>query len=258
MAIEFFHILGVRISAVNLKVACSQIETWIEKGARTYVCVAPVSTLIDCQNDREYRQIVNSAGMVTPDGMPLVWVGRRRCGNLVQRTYGPDLMTSFCALSESKGYKHFFYGGSSQANRLLIQNLKSRFPKLIIAGQHAPAYVAPKQQENPDVIDLINASGADVLWVGLGSPKQDFWMAKHRALVNVSVMIGVGAAFDFLGGTKRQAPRWMQRCGLEWAFRLCCEPRRLWRRYLYGNARFIYLFMTKELFRKSDHRLKGV
>lgn len=138
------------------------------------------------------------------------------------------------------------------ANRLLVENLKRRFPRLLIVGQYAPPFLASEQKEKPEIIDQINASGADVLWVGLGSPKQDFWMAVHRSQINVPVMIGAGAAFDFLAGTKAQAPRWMQKVGLEWVFRLCCEPRRLWRRYLVGNTRFVYLLIKKELFPKSN------
>lgn len=248
---NFFTILGVRINAVNLQLAAQQIETWIVNQVQTYVCVAPVSTVMDCQDDPEYRAIVNSAGMVTPDGMPLVWLGRQRCGKMVERTYGPDLMKFFCALSEEKGYKHFFYGGSSAANRLLVENLQKQFPRLSIVGQYAPPFMMSKQKEKPEVIAQINDSGADVLWVGLGSPKQDFWMAVHRSQINVPVMIGSGAAFDFLAGTKAQAPRWLQRTGLEWVFRLCCEPRRLWRRYLVGNTRFIYLLLKEQLSRKS-------
>ncbi len=242
----FFDILGVRISAVNLKAACQQIEAWITDRTPTYVCVAPVSTVMDCQDDEEYRAVVNGAAMVTPDGMPIVWLGCLRGGKMVARTYGPDLVNTLCALSERTGYRHFFYGGSSATNNLLVENLKRRFPKLVIAGQCAPPVLAFKQKEKPEVIQQINASAADVLWVGLGSPKQDFWMALHRSQITVPVMIGVGAAFDFLAGTKPQAPRWLQKCGLEWAFRLCCEPRRLWRRYLLGNTRFVYLLIKKK------------
>ena len=242
-----FEILGVKISAVNLPSACARIEQWIADRTRTYVCVAPVSTVMDCQDDQEYRQIVNHAGMVTPDGMPVVWLGRKRAGRHVERTYGPDLMNMFCGLSEEKEYKHFFYGGSATANRLLVENLQRRFPRLKIAGQYSPPFLAPRQKERPEVISQINAAAADVLWIGLGSPKQDYWMALHRADLDVPVMIGAGAAFDFLAGTKPQAPRWMQRSGLEWVFRLCSEPRRLWKRYLLGNTRFIYLLLKEKL-----------
>jgi len=245
-----FDILGVKISAVNLSSAAQQIEEWIAAKNKTYVCVAPVSTVMDCQDDADYLRIVNNAGMVTPDGMPVVWLGRRKLGTIVERTYGPDLMTLLCRLSEDKGYKHFFYGGSAEASRLLVENLQKRFPKLRIVGQYAPSFLAPKQKEKPDVIAQINAAQADVLWIGLGSPKQDYWMAMHRAELNVPVIVGAGAAFDFLAGTKPQAPRWMQRSGLEWVFRLCCEPRRLWKRYLLGNTRFVYLLLKNKFFNR--------
>jgi len=251
-----FDVLGVKISAVNLSSAARQIEEWIAARAKTYVCVAPVSTIMDCQDDPDYLRIVNNAGMVTPDGMPVVWLGRRQAGTMLDRTYGPDLMNTFCALSEEKGYKHFFYGGSATANRLLSENLQKRFPKLKIVGQYSPPFLAVKQKEKPEVIGQINAAGADVLWVGLGSPKQDFWMALHRHDLSVPVIIGAGAAFDFLAGTKPQAPRWMQRSGLEWVFRLCCEPQRLWKRYLVGNSRFVYLVL-KNKFLKNTRQVKS-
>lgn len=247
-----FDVLGVRISAVNLKTALDQIEEWIANRVKTYICVAPVSTIMDCQDDKQYHKVIDGASMVTPDGMPLVWLANRRGLKFVGRTYGPDLLNAFCALSEDKGYRHFFYGGSALTNRLLVENLRKRFPKLLVAGEYAPAFLACGQKEKTSVIEQINSSGADILWVGLGSPKQDFWMAGHRSKVNVPVMIGVGAAFDFLAGTKRQAPGWIQKAGLEWLFRLCCEPLRLWRRYLLGNVRFLYLLVTKNLFCKSE------
>ncbi len=249
-SIAQYHILGVHISAVNLTTASEQIQQWILARTKAYVCVAPVSTIIDCQDNPEYRDIVNHASMVTPDGMPIVWLGQQRAGKTVERTYGPDLMNTVFALSETKQYKHFFYGSSVTTNRLLGEKLKQRFPKLLIVGQYSPPFLAVKQKEKSEIIQQINVSGADVLWVGLGSPKQDFWMAAHRAEISVPVMVGAGAAFDFLAGTKSQAPRWLQKSGFEWLFRLCCEPRRLWRRYFFGNIRFVYLLFKKEFFRK--------
>lgn len=251
MSLLTFEILGVRVSAVNLESACDQMESWISQKAVTYVCVAPVSTVLECHDNEKYRHIVNAAGMVTPDGMPVVWYGRSKTGKMVERTYGPDLMNRFLSLSESKGYRHFFYGGSSITNHRLVEQLKIRFPKLIIAGNYAPSFLTVGQKEDPAVIEQINASKADVLWVGLGAPKQDFWMAAHRDDINVPVMVGVGAAFDFLSGTKAQAPLWMQKSGLEWLFRLFCEPRRLWKRYLIGNAKFVFLLLKTEFL---DHK----
>jgi len=249
--LSVFPVLGVNISAVNLDLAAQRIDDWIKARKSVYVCVAPVSTVIDCQDDPDYKNIINAADMVTPDGMPLVWLAKKGGYNQVDRTYGPDLMQLICKQGEERGYKHFFYGGSRETARSLTTALKGKFPRISITGEYTPGLLAVKQKETDLVIEQINQSGADILWVGLGSPKQDFWMDLHRHEIQVPVMIGAGAAFDFLSGTKPQAPRWMQRSGLEWIFRLCCEPRRLWKRYLIGNSRFIFLLLTRKLFKGS-------
>ena len=212
-----------------------------------YVCVAPVSTVIDSQDSTQYRNIINGAGMSTPDGMPLVWLGKLKGNSLIERTYGPDLMLKFCELSQEKGYKHFFYGGTTETTQQLVLKLRKKFPDLKIAGNFVPPFRRVGEQEDASVLEQINEASPDILWVGLGSPKQDYWMHNHRDKLNVPVMVGVGAAFDFLAGTKKQAPVWMRKLGLEWLFRLCCEPRRLWKRYLIGNTRFIYLLMKHKL-----------
>lgn len=248
--IESFDVLGVRVAVTNVPSACQAIAAWIEERRKTYVCVAPVSTIVDCQKDGEYRRVVNGSGMTTPDGIPLVWMGKLKNKKAVRRTYGPDLLLALSELSQQKGYRHYFYGGTPETNERLVGKLKSRFPRLAIAGHYAPPFRAAGEREDDRVLEGINAARPDVLWVGLGSPKQDYWMCHHRAKLDVPVMIGVGAAFDFIAGTKRQAPLWMRRAGLEWFFRLCCEPRRLWKRYLIGNVTFIYL-VAKSFLRKN-------
>jgi len=247
---QAYDILGVRINNTNLALACQQIEDWIKTKVKTYVCIAPVATIMDCQDDPEYREIVNNSGMNTPDGMPLVWCGKLKGQRQVGRTYGPDLMLRFCELSQEKGYRQYFYGGTERTGKLLTEKLSQRFPALKIVGHFSPPFRNIREREDPGVLAQINRTDPDVIWVGLGSPKQDYWMRDHRDLLNAPVMVGVGAAFDFLAGTKPQAPAWIRNSGLEWLFRLCCEPRRLWRRYLLGNTRFIYL-LTKEFFRKG-------
>ena len=240
---DYINILGVRISVVNLNKACLFIEECIKQRKKTYICVAPVATIVDCWQDKEYLKIVNEAGMTTPDGIPIVWLGKLRGEKNIERTYGPDLMHALCDLSQQRGYRHYFLGGAPEKNGLLVEKLKARFPKLEIAGSYAPPVRSIGEIEEDSVLDQINEANPDILWVGLGSPKQDYWMYNHRGRLDVPIMIGVGAAFDFIAGTKRQAPVWMRKAGLEWFFRLCCEPRRLWRRYLIGNSRFIwYLF----------------
>lgn len=244
MPVETLDIFGVKVAATNLTTACQRIDEWIKIKAKVYVCIAPVSTIVDCQSDPAYRDVINQAGMTTPDGMPLVWLGRSRGKKQMARTYGPDLMKEVCGYGLTYGLRHYFYGGTAEGNQRLIARLSEQFPGLVIAGSCAPGILKIKERESSLMIESINKARPDVLWVGLGSPKQDYWMNLHRSLLDVPVIIGVGAAFDFLAGVKKQAPRWMQRSGLEWLFRLCCEPRRLWRRYLVGNSKFIWLVLT--------------
>ncbi|HBR15396.1 MAG TPA: glycosyltransferase [Candidatus Omnitrophica bacterium] len=243
-------VLGVKVSVTNPQEALRTIAHWIETRQKTYVCIAPVSTIVDCQSDAEYLQIINGAGMTTPDGMPLVWLGKLKGIKSLERTYGPDLMVALCGLSQGKGYRHYFYGGTTKTNELLLTKLKERFPQLIIAGAYAPPFLSMRDREEEHVLAAINQAQPDILWVGLGSPKQDYWMANHRDKLDVPVMIGIGAAFDFIAGTKPQAPVWMRTSGLEWFFRFCCEPKRLWKRYLVGNPKFLYLLCREALSNK--------
>jgi len=181
--------------------------------------------------------------------MPVVWLARARGCHDIARTYGPDLMLQTCNHGQSMGLRHFFYGGTEDTLKKLQQKLLESYPKMMVVGSYAPPFKPEVWQEEKEVIDRINNSGADIIWVGLGSPKQDFWMHLNRPLLNASVIIGAGAAFDFCSGVKPQAPRWMGACGLEWFFRLCCEPGRLWKRYLVGNSLFI-IYLIRDLFNK--------
>jgi len=245
------EILGVKVSVTNLAAACETIGQWISVKQKAYICIAPVSTIVECQKDEQYRLIVNKADMTTPDGMPLVWLGRVKGEKTIGRTYGPDLLLRLCELSQKTGYRHYFFGGSAKTIQLLPLRLKEQFPKLNIVGNFSPPFRDGYDQENEEIINKINAANPDILWVGLGSPKQDYWMHVHRSKLNCPVIVGVGAAFDFVAGTKPQAPIWMRRIGLEWFFRLVCEPHRLWRRYLIGNTQFIYL-LIKDLFKNRS------
>lgn len=246
-----FDICGVKVSAINLNTAFHFIDDWIKLRQKTYICVAPVSTIVDCQKNERYRTIVNEADMVTPDGMPVVWVGRAKGFKEIQRTYGPDLMLLVCGEGQTKGYRHYFYGGTQKTCEILFDKLKEKFPQINVVGHYSPDLVSSDYEEKREVIDCMNNAHADILWIGLGSPKQDYWMKNHRHRLNVPVMIGVGAAFDFLSGQKKQAPRWVQKIGMEWFFRLCCEPKRLWKRYLIGNTLFFY-FLLKSFFQKQN------
>ena len=240
------EILGVKVSAVNLEKANKQINRWVALRQKVYICVAPVSTLVDCQRIDSYRQVINGAAMVTPDGVPVVWLSRLKGYTEIRRTYGPDLMQTVCQEGQAKQLRHFIYGSTADTLLKLQQRLKTLYPDINIVGCHSPVFSKNVGVESPRVIDQINQSKADILWVGLGSPKQDFWMTLNRPVLDVPVIVGVGAAFDFIAGTKPQAPRWIQHSGFEWFFRLCCEPKRLAKRYLVGNTLFIY-FLIKRL-----------
>ncbi len=241
------NVLGVRISAVNLKSATGFIQKAIEDGRKEYVCVRDAHGVVRCQDDPELRSIHNRAFLVTPDGMPLVWA-LKRAGHLESdRVYGPDLMLSVFEACTSKGIRHFLYGATAETLQQLQARLLARFPGAEIAGSYAPPFHKLSPQEEADIADRLNRSGADIIWVGLSSPKQELWMARMRDRLDASMLIGVGAAFDFHAGLKRQAPRFIQRSGFEWAFRLLCEPRRLWRRYALVVPAFISLTAFQRL-----------
>ncbi|MCK5013154.1 MAG: WecB/TagA/CpsF family glycosyltransferase [Candidatus Omnitrophica bacterium] len=247
-------ICDVPVSSVNIPQACDVIDGRINDRKKVYICVAPVSTIVDCQSDHEYKKVLNNADMITPDGMPLVWIGKLKGDKNIGRTYGPDLMQALCRSGEKKGYKHYLYGSTESTCGLLRNVLKRKFPNIDIRGHYAPPYRPVHAQEDESIVNEINSADPDILWVGLGSPKQDFWMYEHRAKLKAPIIIGVGAAFDFIAGVKKQAPRWMRRFGLEWFFRLCSEPKRLWKRYFLGNTKFIYLLIKHSI--KSRFRNK--
>jgi N-acetylglucosaminyldiphosphoundecaprenol N-acetyl-beta-D-mannosaminyltransferase len=235
------NILGARVSALNMPLALSQLACWITNRESHYICVTNVHVIMEAYRSPALRGVLNHAGLVTPDGMPLVWLSHLYGHPEVRRVYGPDLLLAACQRSLQTGWKHYFYGGSPGAAELLIDRLCQRFPGLSIAGHATPPFRPLSPEEDQAAIDKINASGADIVWVGLGAPKQEFWMADHLGRITVPLMIGVGAAFDFHAGLKKQAPLWMQRSGLEWLFRLASEPRRLWKRYLINNPAFAIL-----------------
>lgn len=251
MAAERTNILGVGVSAINMEMALNTIDRWIAERRPNYVCVTSVHGVIASQSDNELRRIQNRAGLVTPDGMPLVWVSRLRKHRNVGRVYGPDLMTAVCTESVAKGYRHFLYGGASAVPERLADRLRQAYPGIQIVGTYSPPFRPLTPEEDETVVRQINQSKADIVWVGLSTPKQEYWMAGHLGRLDVPVMIGVGAAFDFLAGLKRQAPRWIQRSGLEWLYRLSTEPRRLWRRYLTIVPLFLFYMALDSL------RLRG-
>ena len=240
-------VLGVGISAINIPMAVRVIDRWIRRKTKNYICITGVHGVMESQRDAELKHIHNAAGMVTPDGMPMVWMNRLRGNCHVKRVYGPDLMLEVCAQSAKKGWKHFFYGGAEGVADLLSQKLRERFPAMQVVGTYCPPFRPLTEEEDRDLVQQINASGADVVWVGLSTPKQEKWMSKHIGRLDAPVMIGVGAAFDFHAGLKKQAPKWMQKSGMEWFFRLVTEPSRLWKRYLVNNPLFLWYLTLSAL-----------
>ena len=233
------NVLGVGVSAINMDIALARIGQALEKKEKGYVCVTGVHGVSEAQSNAEFRQILNHAFLCTPDGMPLVWVGRLQGRKEMARVYGPDLMLAVMALSEQTGWRHFFYGGANGTAKALQERLVERFPKLQVAGIYQPPFRPLDSAEQAVLQETIRLTRPDVVWVGLSTPKQERFMAEYLPKLEVTLMFGVGAAFDFLAGKVRQAPRWMQRSGLEWLFRLCCEPRRLWKRYFKNNPLFV-------------------
>jgi N-acetylglucosaminyldiphosphoundecaprenol N-acetyl-beta-D-mannosaminyltransferase len=245
------HILGIGVSAINTAQALQTIDRWIQRREQQYVCVTGVHGIMESQRDARLKQIHNQAGLVTPDGMPLVWLSRLKGFAWVERVYGPDLMLAVCRQSLLKGYRHYFYGGANGVAEKLVTRLAREFSGLQIAGFWSPPFRPLTRDEDEKSIQTINRTQPDIVWIGLSTPKQEYWMYQHLGHITAPVIIGVGAAFDFHAGVKRQAPRWMQRSGLEWSFRLMTEPRRLWRRYLINNSLFLWMILIKALGKKS-------
>ncbi len=240
------NVLGVGVSALSIKLALGQFDRWIAGGAREYVCVADVHAIMQSRWDDGFRTIHNGAGIVTPDGMPLVWLCRWAGRAAVSRVYGPDLLLATCAHSVAHGYKHFFYGGAPGVAETLSELLRARFPGLQVVGTHTPPFRALTAEEEAETVARIDAARPDFVWVGLSTPKQERWMAAFRPRLAAPVLIGIGAAFDFHSGTKPQAPFWIQRSGFEWLFRLATEPKRLWPRYRKVVPQFLwYLALQK-------------
>ena len=245
-----FCILGVKISAIDINDACSLVEDAILKRQKKYICVCPVSTIMECKRNEKVLMSVNSADLATPDGMPVVWIGKIQGYKNIRRVYGPELMQKICGISEKNGYRNYLYGSSPNVLTKLREKLNKKYPCLIINGSFSPPFRQLTKDEDDKIVEDINSSNPDIVWVGLGSPKQDLWMHEHRQRINAPIMIGVGAAFDFLAGTKPQAPRWIQDNGFEWLFRLITEPNRLWRRYLINNSLFVF-YVTLELISRA-------
>ena len=246
-AAPWINLLGMRLSALDLEDAAARIERAIGEGRRGYVCIRDAHGVVRCQRDAALRAAHNGAFLVTPDGMPLVWALRLGGHRRADRVYGPDLMLALLDRGRARGTRHFLYGATPETLERLSERLLARFPGARIVGSHAPPFRALTAPETDEIVRRIDGSGAEIVWVGLGTPKQELWMAEMRPRLAAPMLIGVGAAFDFHAGAKRQAPRWVQRSGLEWAFRAIAEPRRLGRRYAVTVPSFLALAAAQAL-----------
>jgi N-acetylglucosaminyldiphosphoundecaprenol N-acetyl-beta-D-mannosaminyltransferase len=252
-----FETLGVRVDAVPIDEVVAQMEQWIRERSRGHsIAATGMHGLVEAQHDPEFKRILKATDLVVPDGMPLVWLARRRGYPLRQRVYGPDLMLAFCKKAERK-YRHFFYGGESGVAERLAEALHRRFPEMEIAGVYSPPFRSLSVNEDDEIVALISRASPDVLWVGLGTPKQERWMFERACRIKVPVIVSVGAAFDLLSGRRKQAPRWMRDRGLEWLFRLVQEPRRLWRRYLLCGPQFLAYLALDSFIRSNFSRGLG-
>ena len=236
-------IIHVRVDNTGYDSATSQICSWAHCGESRYICAANVHVVMEAHGSADVREAVNAADLVAPDGMPLVWMMRAKGQRGQKRVYGPTLMLSVLEVAAQQKIPVGFYGGASDVLNRLIERIEAKYANLPVAYAYSPPFRELTTEEDKALIEQINQSGAKILFVGLGCPKQEIWMARHRGKVR-AVMLGVGAAFDFHAGAKSQAPVWMQNSGLEWLFRLVTEPRRLWKRYLYHNPRFIVLALA--------------
>ena len=220
------NILGVGVSAINMPQALTAIEGWIAQRQSRYVCVTGVHGIVESQGNNSLRRVHNAAGLVTPDGMPLVWLARLHGLEHVRRVYGPDLMLALCHRSISKGYRHFLYGGAEGVPDRLANRLKRRYPGLRIVGSYSPPFRSLTDEEDEQIVQAINEANPDVVWIGLSTPKQERWMAEHIGRLTAPVLVGVGAAFDFHSGNRPWAPAIVRRLGLEWAFRMLTGGRK--------------------------------
>jgi len=239
MEIQKFNVLGVAMSAMNLDIATRAVTEACAVRRKGYVCVTGVHGVTEAQDDPVFKSILNGAFLNTTDGMPLVWIGRRAVGRWVDRVYGPDLMLEIFKATQDGRFSHFFYGGAPGVADDLKRKLELRFPGVRIAGTHCPPFRPLTEAEEAELAEKVRAAKPDIVWVGLSTPKQERFMTEHLPKLDCTLMLGVGAAFDFHSGRVRQAPRWIQRSGFEWLYRMASEPRRLWRRYCVNNPLFV-------------------
>jgi N-acetylglucosaminyldiphosphoundecaprenol N-acetyl-beta-D-mannosaminyltransferase len=247
---QFNYILRMRVDVTSYDDVTKRVIEWIKLSYGRYICLANVHMCMETYDDKDFLKVVNQADLVVPDGRPIVWALQRLGNECVSQVRGTDLFNILCKEAEKQGVTIGLYGGTNHSLRDIGTYLNKKFPSLQIVANISPPYRNLTDEENDAYVKQINDSGSRILLVGLGCPKQESWMAAHKDRINC-VMIGVGAAFDFISGRKKSAPRLMQQCGIEWFYRLVNEPLRLWKRYVKHNPRFIWLFFKQLLAEKK-------
>jgi N-acetylglucosaminyldiphosphoundecaprenol N-acetyl-beta-D-mannosaminyltransferase len=237
------NILGVGVHALNMRSAVDILDDAATNGTKGYVTVTGVHGIMEAQDDASFKDVLNSSLLTTPDGMPTVWIGRSRGFDSMGRVYGPELMLEVCRRSIETGHTHFIYGGAPGVADELAGVLKKKYPGLRVVGTSSPPFRPLDEGEERELIERMSELRPDFFWVCLGAPKQERFMAEYSPKLSTTVMIGVGAACDILTGRTKDAPGWVKQSGLQWLHRLLQEPKRLWRRYLILNPRFIYSLM---------------
>lgn len=246
--IPSFHVLGVRVHIIGMNQVLDHIVRWIEKRERCrFIVATQMHGIMEARRDPEFKKMINSADLFVPDGYSLVLAARRHGINLKNRVPGPDIFLESCRLAADQGYRVFFYGDTLETLRALKKTLINRFPSLQIVGLHSPPFRSLTAKEEEDVLKIINESEADIVFVGLGLPKQERWMYEHREHLNTPVLIGVGAAFKFTSGQVRRAPAWIGNHGFEWLWRFAREPRRVWRRVIVDGPHFLLCVAFEKL-----------
>jgi N-acetylglucosaminyldiphosphoundecaprenol N-acetyl-beta-D-mannosaminyltransferase len=250
MSSRRIEIVGTKVSVVTLPDVLRTFESWITDRSGRYVVCRDVHGVIRARNDKSLQATQERADIVTPDGVPLVWTAKLLGCRDIARVCGPDLLLASVERGIKLGWRHYFYGGTPETVERLEQRLKSKFPDMNVVGRYSPPFRPTTPEEDEQACERIRACGADFVWIGLGSPKQEFWMADNTHRCGGAVLVGVGAAFDFHAGTVARAPKWMRESGLEWAHRLIKEPRRLWRRYFATAPQFVLYASTQVVLAK--------
>lgn len=243
--IPICNILCVNIAAIDMKWLLDFTEKHINELSGDYMCVSNVHTTVMAYDNPKYLKIQNGGIMAIPDGGPLSSVGRKRGFQTMQRVTGPSYLEEILKISVQNSYRHFFYGSTEETLEKLKNEILTRYPGINIVGIYSPPFRELTEKENKEIIDMINSANADFVWVGLGAPKQEIWMSAHQWKIN-GFMVGVGAAFDYIAGNIKRAPTWMQKCNLEWLYRLLQDPKRLFARYFYTNMKFIWNAMIRK------------